>query len=225
MDRLVQRNVLAIRGRAVEAAGDCSTLLLDKTGTITSATARRPSSSRCAGRRRARARRRRAALEPRRRDARGPLDRRRSPKERYGLRARELARRRARAVHRPDPHERRRLRRPLDPQGRGRLGRGAGSRSEGGAVPRELGRDRRRHRDAGRHAARRRRETAAPLGVDPPEGHREAGHARALRRAARDGHPHGDDHRRQPAHRARRSPPRPASTTSSPRRRPRTRWR
>ena len=35
MDRMVQRNVLAMSGRAVEAAGDCSTLLLDKTGTIT----------------------------------------------------------------------------------------------------------------------------------------------------------------------------------------------
>ena len=35
MDRLVQRNVLAMSGRAVEAAGDCTTLLLDKTGTIT----------------------------------------------------------------------------------------------------------------------------------------------------------------------------------------------
>ncbi|MGY5079184.1 potassium-transporting ATPase subunit KdpB [Streptomyces nigrescens] len=35
MDRLVQRNVLAMSGRAVEAAGDINTLLLDKTGTIT----------------------------------------------------------------------------------------------------------------------------------------------------------------------------------------------
>ncbi len=35
IDRLVQRNVLAISGRAVEAAGDVNTLLLDKTGTIT----------------------------------------------------------------------------------------------------------------------------------------------------------------------------------------------
>src|SRR5947209_7422410 len=35
IDRLVQRNGLAMSGRAVEAAGDCSTLLLDKTGTIT----------------------------------------------------------------------------------------------------------------------------------------------------------------------------------------------
>ncbi len=35
MDRLVQRNVLAMSGRAVEAAGDVNVLLLDKTGTIT----------------------------------------------------------------------------------------------------------------------------------------------------------------------------------------------
>ena len=35
MDRLVQHNVLAMSGRAVEAAGDVATLLLDKTGTIT----------------------------------------------------------------------------------------------------------------------------------------------------------------------------------------------
>ncbi|MFW0787714.1 potassium-transporting ATPase subunit KdpB [Gordonia sp. CPCC 206044] len=48
MDRLVQRNVLAMSGRAVEAAGDIDTLLMDKTGTITfgnrRATALRPSS-------------------------------------------------------------------------------------------------------------------------------------------------------------------------------------
>jgi K+-transporting ATPase ATPase B chain len=35
MDRLVRFNVLAMSGRAVEAAGDCDTLLLDKTGTVT----------------------------------------------------------------------------------------------------------------------------------------------------------------------------------------------
>jgi K+-transporting ATPase ATPase B chain len=35
MDRLVQHNVLAMSGRAVEAAGDVDTLLIDKTGTIT----------------------------------------------------------------------------------------------------------------------------------------------------------------------------------------------
>jgi K+-transporting ATPase ATPase B chain len=35
MDRMIRRNVLALSGRAVEAAGDVTTLLLDKTGTIT----------------------------------------------------------------------------------------------------------------------------------------------------------------------------------------------
>ena len=35
MDRLVRRNVLAMSGRAVEAAGDVDVLLLDKTGTVT----------------------------------------------------------------------------------------------------------------------------------------------------------------------------------------------
>ncbi len=35
MDRLIQRNVIAMSGRAVEAAGDVDVLMLDKTGTIT----------------------------------------------------------------------------------------------------------------------------------------------------------------------------------------------
>ena len=35
MDRLIRFNVIATSGRAVEAAGDVDTLLLDKTGTIT----------------------------------------------------------------------------------------------------------------------------------------------------------------------------------------------
>src|SRR5262249_4188565 len=35
MDRLIQRNVIAMSGRAVEASGDVDVLLLDKTGTIT----------------------------------------------------------------------------------------------------------------------------------------------------------------------------------------------
>ena len=76
MDRLVQRNVLALSGRAVEAAGDCSTLLLDKTGTITLGNRQATEFLPAPGRRRAGAGRRGAALEPRRRDARGPLDRR-----------------------------------------------------------------------------------------------------------------------------------------------------
>ena len=44
MDRMIQANVIATSGRAVEAAGDVDVLLLDKTGTITTATARPPRS-------------------------------------------------------------------------------------------------------------------------------------------------------------------------------------
>ena len=51
MDRLVQRNVLAMSGRAVEAAGDVTTLLLDKTGTITYGNRRATEFVRAAGRR------------------------------------------------------------------------------------------------------------------------------------------------------------------------------
>ena len=76
MDRLVRRNVLALSGRAVEAAGDCSTLLLDKTGTITLGNRQAAEFLPLPGVLEQRARRRRAAREPRRRDARGPLDRR-----------------------------------------------------------------------------------------------------------------------------------------------------
>jgi K+-transporting ATPase ATPase B chain len=70
MDRLVRFNVLAMSGRAVEAAGDVDTLLLDKTGTITLGNRRRPSSCR-AGRHRAGTGRRGAAasLPTRRRRA------------------------------------------------------------------------------------------------------------------------------------------------------------
>jgi K+-transporting ATPase ATPase B chain len=47
MDRLVRFNVLATSGRAVEAAGDVDTLLLDKTGTITFGNRMATSSCRC----------------------------------------------------------------------------------------------------------------------------------------------------------------------------------
>ena len=75
MDRLVQHNVLAMSGRAVEAAGDVNTLLLDKTGTITLGNRQAAEFipvDGCASRR---ARGRRAAVQPRRRDPRGTLHR------------------------------------------------------------------------------------------------------------------------------------------------------
>ena len=113
MDRLVQRNVLAMSGRAVEAAGDVNTLLLDKTGTIT--LGNRQASEFIAGRRGDR-----RASWPTRRSCPGwPTRRPRaarsscSPRPRYGLRERAAGRARARhlgAVHRADPDVRRRPR-------------------------------------------------------------------------------------------------------------------
>ena len=76
MDRLVQRNVLAMSGRAVEAAGDVNTLLLDKTGTITLGNRQASEFLPVDGVDRGGAGRRGAAVQPGRRDPRGPLDRR-----------------------------------------------------------------------------------------------------------------------------------------------------
>ena len=76
IDRLLQKNVLAMSGRAVEAAGDVDTLLLDKTGTITlgnrQATEFLPAPGHQDGAARAGGR----PGQPRRRDPRRPLDRR-----------------------------------------------------------------------------------------------------------------------------------------------------
>ena len=75
MDRLIQHNVLAMSGRAVEAAGDVNTLLLDKTGTIT--LGNRQASEFIPGARRhaTGTRRCRPAFILGRRNSRGPLDR------------------------------------------------------------------------------------------------------------------------------------------------------
>ena len=131
--------------------------------------------------------------------------------------------RRVRAVHRADPDERHRPRRPAHPQGRGRpcgvgptaapCRRGATRSSTGSApaggtplVVAERGE---------RRGARR----------DPAVRRGQAGHEGAVRRAARDGHPDRHDHRRQPVDGAGRSPTSPVWTTTSRRPSPRTRWR
>ncbi len=198
MDRLVQRNVLAMSGRAVEAAGDCSTLLLDKTGTITLGNRQAaefvpmpgvsepswptPPSCRPWPTRRPRAAR--SWCWPR--SATACASGSWSGAELIPFTAQT---RMSGVDHRG----------PRRAQGRGRLGEAV----RGRAGRHRPGRARRRgrgHRHAGRHAARRRREPPGP-GRDPAQGHGEARHARALRRAAGHGHPHGDDHRRQPPHR------------------------
>ena len=74
MDRLVRRNVLAMSGRAVEAAGDVNTLLLDKTGTITFGARQAAEFRPAPGVAEERPGRRGAAVEPGRRDPGGSFD-------------------------------------------------------------------------------------------------------------------------------------------------------
>ena len=206
MDRLVRRNVLAMSGRAVEAAGDCATLLLDKTGTITFGNRQADAFLPVNG-----------VTEQELADAAqlsslaDETPEGRSivvlAKERYGLRERELvgatlvaftAQTRMSGVDFEDRSVRKgaadSVRRWVEEQG--------------GTVPNELA-------DAVDSIAA---QGGTPLVVaeaggaegsprpprarrDLPQGHREAGHRRALRGPAPDGDPHRDDHRRQPAHR------------------------
>ena len=75
MDRMIQRNVIAMSGRAVEASGDVDVLLLDKTGTITLGNRQATRFFRGARRHRNRNGRRGATRFDRRRNARRALHR------------------------------------------------------------------------------------------------------------------------------------------------------
>ena len=110
MDRLVQHNVLAMSGRAVEAAGDCSTLLLDKTGTITLGNRQAAAVPPDPRRTRGASGRRRPARQPGRRDPRGPVDRGAGQGAIQPARAGRGPRHPG-PLHRPDPDERPRPRR------------------------------------------------------------------------------------------------------------------
>ena len=119
MDRLVQHNVLAMSGRAVEAAGDVNTLLLDKTGTITfgnrQATEFLPAPGVSPKRNGGRC----ATLLTGRRNSGGPLDRRAGERTIRTARARlRGARGRIHSIHRADAHVRRQPGWPPDPQRR-----------------------------------------------------------------------------------------------------------
>jgi K+-transporting ATPase ATPase B chain len=205
MDRLVQRNVLAMSGRAVEAAGDVTTLLLDKTGTITFGS------------------RQAAEFIPvhdvtASRGRRGALVSSLADETPEGRSIVELATGREYGLAVLDDRVRCWCRSPPRPacrawtsptaarSARAPPTRCAGScRPQGGQVPLELTADRRAGLQRRCHAAGRDRPPpagrVAGARCDPPEGHGEARHARAVRRAAGDGHPHRDDHRRQPADR------------------------
>ena len=206
MDRLVQRNVLAMSGRAVEAAGDVTTLLLDKTGTITLGS--RQAAEFIPVHRCRRTQRRRGALMSSLADE--------TPEGRSIV---DLAVERFDSSPVDDPGA---TLVPFTAQTRmsgmdltdGRLVRKGAADSVRRFVEAEGG-----HRSRSsccRSSSRCRSDGATPLVVidqagradhvagarrDPAQGHRQAGHARALRPAPRDGHPHGHDHRRQPADR------------------------
>jgi hypothetical protein len=132
----------------------------------------------------------------------------RHPRPRHGGAQRHLH-----SVHGANPHERRRCRRIVGPQGRGRCDpelcrwRSAACRGVGNAArvlqPAPVSESRARSGDRGRNRQGRRhaaggRQGRPPARRHPPQGHRQGRHPRALCRTAPHGHPHRDDHRRQP---------------------------
>ena len=201
MDRLVRRNVLAMSGRAVEASGDVDVLLLDKTGTITLGNRQAAEFIPVNGveQRELAEVAQLASLADETPEGRSIVD----PRE--GLRHPRARARRARPRLHPflglDSDERDRHRRAADSQGRRRRDQGL-RRGERRLLADRARRGRTARRQRGRHTARRR---ARQLGArrHPPEGHRQGRHGRAVQRAATDGHPHRDDHRRQPGDRRR----------------------
>ena len=199
MDRLVQRNVLAMSGRAVEASGDVDVLLLDKTGTITLGNRQAAEFLPVAGveERELAEVAQLASLADETPEGRSIVV---LAKERFNVRERELG------EHEFVPFTAQ-TRMSGDRRGRHRDPEGGGRRREG--VRRRAGRQRPRGvldrlgaagGRAGRDAARRRPRQLGARGR-APEGHRQGWDDGALRRAAQDGHPHRDDHGRQPGHR------------------------
>ena len=187
MDRLVRFNVLAMSGRAVEAAGDVDTLLLDKTGTITLGNRQAAEFIPLPGvsERELADAAQLASLSDETPEGRSIVV---LAKERTAsASATWPARRALHPVHRADAHQRHRHRRRADPQRRGRR-RGqlhpAGQRQPehaGASASSNAGGDDREDR---RHAAGGCPRWQAAR-ARSPEGHREGRHPRALRGTSR----------------------------------------
>ncbi len=124
IDRMVQHNVLAMSGKAVEAAGDVDVLLLDKTGTITLGNRQATEFYPAPGRDRAGIGRCRPAFEHGRRNARRPQHRgaRQGEVRHPAPRTARAAARGVRRLHRANANERRERERRANPQRRRRLG-------------------------------------------------------------------------------------------------------
>ena len=221
MDRLVQRNVLAMSGRAVEAAGDVQTLLLDKTGTITlgnrMASAFYPASGH--GEEELAEAAQLASLADETPEGRSIVV---LAKERFNIRERDLG-----VDHTFVPFSATTRMSGLDSGGH-QIRKGAADAVKRWVTDRGgSGADRPR-RHGGSHLAVR----VHPVGGgqrrrhprrDRAQGRGEAGHPREVRRDAAYGNPHDHDHRRQPS-RPPPSPRRRASTTSWRKRHRRRRW-
>ena len=197
MDRLLKFNVLATSGRAVEAAGDCDTLLLDKTGTITFGNRMATEVVAHAGRSGETALR--AALMASLADE--------TPEGRSIV---DLARESGVTAELPEGAT------PIPFSATTRqsglqIGDKSWRKGAVDAVLTSLGLTRAElavelaqavgpHRPLRRHAAPRHRRRPRRR-RDPPEGRGEAQHQGEVRGPAAHGDPHGDDHRRQPRHR------------------------
>ncbi len=220
MDRLVRFNVLAMSGRAVEAAGDVDTLLLDKTGTITLGNRQATEFIPLTGvtEQELADAAQLASLSDETPEGRSIVV---LAKEKYGIRGREMAPMGARFI----AFSAQTRLSGIDFDGsvirKGavdavlafvRLDSGNGQGGSGVAVATAI---RPTVSDAAVRELTAKSDVIAkaggtPLGVcegwasarrDPSEGHREGRHFGALLRTAAHGHPHGDDHRRQPADR------------------------
>ena len=183
MDRLVQKNVLAMSGRAVEAAGDVQTLLLDKTGTITLGNRMASDFFPAAGHTEEEVAdaAQLASLADETPEGRSIVV---LAKERFNIRERELSRSpRVRPLHRHDAHVGTQRRRSGDSQGRGGFGAPMGARS-GRLGSRRLPGHRRSHR-AGRIDTPGGGRRPHDSGRHRTEGCRQGRDQGALRRAAR----------------------------------------
>ena len=201
MDRLVQRNVLAMSGRAVEASGDVDVLLLDKTGTITLGNRQAAEFLPVDGveERELAEVAQLASLADETPEGRSIVV---LAKERFGIRERELGEHALRPLLGLDPHERRRPRRLAPAQGRRRRDQAL----------------RRGERRPTRRPARRSscsgvaRQGGTPLvvardnlvlGVVHLKDIVKGGMSERFVELRKHGHPHRDDHGRQPRHRGR----------------------
>ena len=212
MDRLVRFNVLAMSGRAVEAAGDVDTLLLDKTGTITLGNRQATEFIPLAGvsEQGLADAAQLASLADETPEGRSIVV---LAKEKYGIRGRDMAQLNAHFI----PFSAQTRISGIDCEGIS-IRKGAvdavlayvetarlPTRAERQCRPRCGTESRharsqrycRAHRAYRRYAACRRQGRKAAR-RHSPEGHCQGRHPRALCGAAQDGHPHRDDHRRQP---------------------------